>query len=126
MISQEHKKHAELTKPSQGNFGRNEWAILGTPCSAIKGLAEEIIHELSSSYKCAYVDAAHAKEDEKTSLPGRLSAGAIAEYSDKINHHEFAFNQSLNAFQFRKLFSDADLILVNGTINKRSRSSGNR
>ena len=114
MISQEHKKHTELTKPSQGNFGRNEWAILGTPCSTIKKLAEEIIHELYSSYKCAYVDAAHAKDDEETKLSGRLSAGAIAEYSDRINHHEFAFNQSLSPFQFRKIFSEADFILLNG------------
>lgn len=114
MISQEHKKHTELTKPSQGNFGRNEWAILGTPCAAIKKMAEEIISNLSASYKCAYVDAAHAKENEDTPLPGRLAAGAFAEYSDKINHHEFAFNQSFNAFKFRKIFSDADFILVNG------------
>ena len=67
MISQEHKKHAELTRSSQGNFGRNEWAMLGTPCSEIKKLADEIIGNLSGSYKCAYVDAAHAKEDEGAS-----------------------------------------------------------
>ncbi|MFI5134908.1 MAG: NTP transferase domain-containing protein [Chitinophagales bacterium] len=114
MISQEHKKHTELTKPLQGNFGRNEWAILGTPCASIKKLAEEIIRELSKSYKCAYADAAHPKENENDSLPGRLSVGAFAEYSDKINHHELALNQSLNPFQFRKLFSDADFVLVNG------------
>src|SRR6187455_1578284 len=114
MISQEHKKHTELTKPSQGNFGRNEWAILGTPCADLKKIAEEIIRNLSAAYKCAYVDAAHAKENEDTPLPGRLAAGAVAEYSDKINHHEFAFNQPFNAFRFRKLFSDADFILVNG------------
>ena len=114
MISQEHKKHTELTKPSQGNFGRNEWAILGTPCAVIKKMAEEIISNLSASYKCAYVDAAHAKENEDVPLSGRLAAGAFAEYSDKINHHEFTFNQSFNLFRFRKLFSDADFILVNG------------
>jgi len=114
MISQEHKKHTELMKPHLGNFGRNEWAILGTPCASIKRLSEEIISELSQSYKCAYADAAHPKENENDSLPGRLSAGAFAEYSDKINHHELAISQSLNPFQFRKLFSDADFVLVNG------------
>jgi molybdenum cofactor guanylyltransferase len=114
MISQEHKKHTELVKPTQGNFGRNEWAILGTPCPVIKILAEEIIRNLSADYKCAYVDAAHAKENEAAPLPGRLASGAFAEYADKINHHEFAFRQSFNSFQFRKLFSDADFILVNG------------
>jgi len=114
MISQEHKKHADLTKPIQGNFGRNEWAILGTPCSSIKVLAEEIIAELSKSYQCAYVDATHSKENENGALPGRLAAGAFAEYSDKINHHDFVFNQPINAFQYRKIFSDADFILVNG------------
>src|SRR4030095_5699183 len=114
MTTTPHKKHADLKKASLGNFGRNEWAILGTPCPAIKTLAAEIIRSLSSSYKCACVDAAHAKENEESLLPGRLADGAVVEYADKISHHEFAFRQSFNSFQFRKMLSDADFILVNG------------
>ncbi|MEO6167719.1 MAG: NTP transferase domain-containing protein [Chitinophagales bacterium] len=114
MTSQPHKKHTELIKPRQGNFGRNEWALLGAPCSVIKLLAEEVISQLSTEYKCAYADAAHVKENENAVLPGRLAAGAVEEYADRINHHEFTFHKLLNAFQFRQFFSDADFVLVNG------------
>ncbi|MEP7128380.1 MAG: hypothetical protein ABI729_05910, partial [Chitinophagales bacterium] len=114
MISQPHKKHTELIKPTQGNFGRNEWAIMGAPCSDIKLLAEEIINSLSVNYKCAYVDAAHSKENEPAILPGRLGSGAVTEYTDKIDHHQFNFNKSFNPFQFRQLMNDVDIVLVNG------------
>lgn len=114
MTSQLHKKHTELRKPLQGDLGRNEWALLGAPCPVIKLLAEEVIRHLSTEYKCAYADAAHVKENETPSLPGRLAAGAVEEYADRISHHEFTFNKSLNAFQFRQLFGEADFILVNG------------
>lgn len=114
MNAAEHKKHTDLARPSLGNFGRNEWAVLGTPCPAIKKLAEYIIAELSISYKCAYVDAALVKEGQPFILPGRLAAGAFAEYADKINYHEFLFNKKFNAFGFREVLHDADLILVNG------------
>ncbi len=114
MNAAEHRKHADLARPSLGNFGRNEWAVLGTPCPAIKKLAEDIIAALSISYKCAYVDAAHVKEGQTAVLPGRLAAGAFAEYSDKINHHEFVFNKKFNAFGFQEVLHEADLILVNG------------
>ncbi|MBK9730828.1 MAG: NTP transferase domain-containing protein [Chitinophagaceae bacterium] len=114
MISQPHKKHAELIKPAQGNFGRNEWAFMGAPCSDIKLLAAEIIGSLSANYKCAYVDAAHSKENEPAILPGRLACGAMTEYADKIDHHQFNFNKSFNPFQFRQLMNDADIVFVNG------------
>ena len=55
----EHKKHVSLAKPSIGNFGRNEWAIVGAPCVNIKLLANDVIQALSPQYKCAYVDASH-------------------------------------------------------------------
>jgi hypothetical protein len=73
---------------------------MGTTCPAIKELSHEIISNLSKQYKCAYIDAAHAKENEEVILPGRLSAGAVAEYSDRINYHDIALHQSLSPFQF--------------------------
>ncbi len=54
MISKEHKKHSDITRPSYGYYCRNEWAIVGTQCSAIKSLADDIIKALSPQYKCAY------------------------------------------------------------------------
>lgn len=114
MISEHHNKHTTLIKPDLGNFGRNEWAIVGAPCPAIKLLADEIISSLSVDYKCAYVDAVHTKENETIARPGRLASGAIAEYTDRISHHQFDFHQTLHSFQLRQLLNEADLVLVNG------------
>ena len=62
MITKEHKKHSDITRPSYGYYCRNEWAIVGTQCSAIKSLTDDIIKALSPQYKCAYADAKHPVE----------------------------------------------------------------
>jgi molybdopterin-guanine dinucleotide biosynthesis protein A len=119
MISKEHnlpadrhKKHTSLARPISGSFGRNEWAIVGAPCTNIKLLAADIIAALSPQYKCAYADASH--NDELTQLPGRLASGAVLEYTDQINHHQFNFTNQLTPIRFKQQFADADLVLVNG------------
>ncbi|MCX2740951.1 NTP transferase domain-containing protein [Pontibacter anaerobius] len=114
MTLKDHKKHSLITRPSFGNFGRNEWAILGTPCGTIKALADTVIQALAPKYKCAYVDASHAHADGETTLPGRLASGAEMEYTDQIHYHQFDLNRELNQFQFRQLFQEADVVLVNG------------
>lgn len=86
MITKEHKKHSDSTRPSYGFYGRNEWAIVGTHCSSIKCLAAEIIKALSPQYKCAYADAIHTAENEEGMLPPHLQSGAIVEYT---NHAQF-------------------------------------
>jgi len=53
-----HGKHTPLTRLS-GNFGRNEWAIVGGYCTTIKLLADQVIGALSPQYKCAYADTSH-------------------------------------------------------------------
>jgi len=53
-----HGKHTPLTSLS-GNFGRNEWAIVGGYCTAVKHLADRVISALSPRYKCAYADTSH-------------------------------------------------------------------
>jgi molybdopterin-guanine dinucleotide biosynthesis protein A len=107
-----HRKHASLTRPITGNFGRNEWAILGAPCINIKLLANDIVAALSPKYKCAYADTSH--NDEVTLPPGRLASGAILEYTDQLNNHQFNYNTGLTPIHFKKQFADADLVLVNG------------
>jgi molybdenum cofactor guanylyltransferase len=114
VTSKEHNKHAKLARPSYGNFARNEWAIVGTTCDKIKGLADIIIKALSASYKCSYVDAQHAKGDEETILPERLSSGATLEYTDQIKFQQFNYNHPLNSFQYRELFNETDVALING------------
>lgn len=114
MTSKEHKKHAALNKPAYGHFGRNEWAITGAPCSVIKELADKVFEALSPACQCAYIDAEHARDEETPMPTGRLHAGAVWEYSNKIAWHQLSYRHSLNAFQYRQLFSQADLVLVNG------------
>ncbi len=114
MTLKEHKKHSAITRPAFGNFARNEWAFVGAPCGDIKALADHVIAALASRYKCGYVDASHAHANDETSLPGRLGKGAAAEYTDQINYHQLELSQSLNSFKFRHLFSEMDMVLVNG------------
>ncbi len=107
-----HKKHASLARPVTGNFGRNEWAILGAPCINIKLLAADVIAALSPRYKCAYADTSH--NDEVISLPGRLASGAVLEYTDQLNNHQFNYSTDLKPVNFKQQFAGADLVLVNG------------
>lgn len=113
MISNEpHKKHADLKRPAIGNFGKNEWAIVGAPCVYIKGLADRVIQALSPEYKCAYADSSH--NDEVVLAPGRLANGAFLEFTDQVNHQQFNYADPLRFVPFKQQFNEADLILVNG------------
>ena len=113
-----HKKHAEVTKPSYGFFGRNEWSIVGTPCGNIKKLAFELTKRLSDQYSVAYVDADHAGADTEAEQ-GRnaqtaMAHGAKLEYTDKITFHRFDVEQQFDRYQYRQWFNETDLVLVNG------------
>ncbi|MDB5142349.1 MAG: mobA [Mucilaginibacter sp.] len=107
-----HGKHADLVRPALGNYGRNEWAIVGAPCVFIKALADHVIHALSPTYRCAYADTSH--NDEIVLAPGRLSNGDSLEYSDQINYQQFNYSSTPTLFKLRQQFADADLVLVNG------------
>lgn len=107
-----HKKHARLVKPSTGNFGKNEWAIVGGPCTVIKLLADDVIFALSATYKCAYVDTSH--NDDITLVPGRVASGAIVDYTNQVNYQQFNFQNPLTPYQLKQQFANADLVLVNG------------
>ncbi|MFD0793716.1 NTP transferase domain-containing protein [Mucilaginibacter litoreus] len=108
----ENKNHAAITRPLIGNFARNEWSIVGGPCTVIKFLAGQIIKALSPKYKCAYADSSHS--DDITQLPGRLADNAYLEYTDQINYSQLNYNEPLTVFKQRELFNNADLVLVNG------------
>ncbi|MBS1531203.1 MAG: NTP transferase domain-containing protein [Bacteroidetes bacterium] len=112
MTSGEHKKHADLKRPALGNFGRNEWAVVGAPCVYIKGLADKVIAALSPEYKCAYADSSH--NDEMIVPPGRMANGAWLEYTDQGNHQQFNYGSVSKPFGLRQRFTEADLVLVNG------------
>ena len=105
-----HQKHTALKRPKLGNFGRNEWAILGTTCGNIQQLANKIIQQLSPKHQVAYVDADHKSHDDTDT--DELPKAMI--YTDKIGYHRFDFQANMEQYHFRMHFNEADLILVNG------------
>ncbi len=116
MISEEsnkqHQKHAKLTRPELGEFGRDELAIIGTTCANIKNLASKIINGLTC--KVAYVDADHKTEERGVNDNTVSSNGGYLEYTDKITFRRIDFKRDPNIFQRRMLFNEQDLVLVNG------------
>lgn len=115
---EKHQKHAAITRPAYGNFARQEWAIIGAPCSSIKKLAFGLIEHLSEHYHAGYVDADHAGADaEEETGRDSLSAmghGAKQEYTDKISFHRFDQEGALNTYGFRQHFNLQDIVFVNG------------
>jgi molybdopterin-guanine dinucleotide biosynthesis protein A len=108
----DHKKHTAITRPANGNFARNEWAIVGGPCTVIKFLADQVITALSPFYKCAYADTSH--NNDIIQLPGKLANGAALEYTDQLNYTQLNYSAPLDAFKQRELFSGMDIVLANG------------
>lgn len=102
-----HQKHAKLTKPNIGNFGRNEFAFVGAPCGAIQRLCQQVINGLPESKKVAYIDADHASADAE---PRNLT---YTEFTDKITFQQINYKE-VNDFQQRFLLNQEDIILVNG------------
>jgi len=115
-MTNKHQKHAKLTRPNYGQFARNEWAIIGTPCGNIQQLAYQLIDLLSKEYKVSYVDADHKNADSEDveETKTAMAFGAHLEYTDKITHHRFDTKTTLNNFQFRQYFNEQDVVLVNG------------
>lgn len=108
-----HQKHTVLNRPAYGHFGRQELAIIGTPCSNIQQLSAMLIKQLSPTWRIAYVDADHSAADGKATA-GMLGQGALLEYTDKINFHRLDFRGPADSFRMRNYFNTADLVLVNG------------
>ncbi len=114
-MNKKHQKHPKIKKPGLGQFGRNEWAILGTPCGEIRKLANAISKSLTDKYRIAYVDADHKSGDDPLNLSGSsLEFGNQLEYTDKIDFHRFDLRQKMDDFQVKSIFNGQDLVLVNG------------
>ena len=104
-----HHKHPPLAKPSLGEWGRNEIAILGAPCPVIKSLAGSIAESLLPKQSVCYVDADHAGVDVN---PVSLTFDAV--YTDKIQSRRIDLQRNPTMFERRAMMSGQDLILVNG------------
>jgi molybdenum cofactor guanylyltransferase len=104
-----HTKHTALAKPALGNFGRNEYAIIGTPCGNIQKLAHALEEHLCNEFKTAYLDADHASDKV-----GNETQPIGIQYVDKIKYHRLDFQANWTNFQFRSFLNDRDWILING------------
>lgn len=108
-----HVKHAALKRPDFGHYSRNEYAIIGTPCGAIKALAYKIIAHFSTKYKLAYLDADHGDEAGEASKDA-LDYGAHLSYTDKIQFHRIDGKAKLDNFRFRMELNEVDVAIING------------
>jgi len=111
VISKEHKskKHAKISRPFLGRFGRNEWGFIGAPCGNIQKVAKGIITHLRNKCNVAYVDAEHSSNDEETVVNDM----PYFAYTDKITYHQFNLNGTLNEYQQRQYYNESDIILIN-------------
>ncbi len=100
-----HQKHAKLTLRENHNFAPNEITILGTKCSVISNLIQQIT-TLLPTYKMAYFDASHSKDVH------------ISKLENYTFHHQgsvaITTNIELNKFNQRILFSQYDCVFING------------
>jgi len=101
-----HSKHAKLTKPNGGEFHRNEWGIIGAPCSLIQSLAKEIHVQLNAHLNIGFLDADHKK--------GRRKQPFFSTITDKINFIHVETKKPFRQKQNRHLFDENDVLLVNG------------
>ncbi|MEM9859490.1 MAG: NTP transferase domain-containing protein [Bacteroidota bacterium] len=106
MTSKEHKKHAFVQKPMGGKFHRNEFAILGAPCSIIQQLSRRLSDELEKDHKLGYVDADHKASDYESSFR--------VKYTNKIDHNRLEFYSDDLTRDFKGIFNDQEAVLVNG------------
>lgn len=112
-------KHTKLSRPNLGEFARQEWAILGTPCGNIQRIANTVLEQLQNDFQLAYVDADHPPKNVDTDV---LQAPPTHwAYTDKITHHQLTFTSDFNVFQRRPIFNLVDGVLVNGNHFKAKR-----
>jgi molybdopterin-guanine dinucleotide biosynthesis protein A len=117
-------KHAALTRPDVGEFGRHEIAILGAPCGDIQALVARLLPLLAPALRVAYVDADHASGDAAAAeepavstakpLPYVADNGLSAELVDKISYRQLNLTRALDRFTQPELLAHESVVLVNG------------
>ncbi|MDP2089121.1 MAG: NTP transferase domain-containing protein [Flavobacteriaceae bacterium] len=100
-----HQKHIKLPLRNFGQFALNEMAVLGSSCSVISTLVNEISARLNP-YKIAYIDASHEENKEP------LVLNQFTFHSDKTLTSQKQLLQ--NSFQHYREFSSFDITFING------------
>ena len=100
-----HQKHAKLTLRDNNNFAPNEIVFVGTKCSVISNLVQQVSKKLVN-YKLAYLDASHSEEIEQNKVDSfTFNANGTIAVSEKY---------ALNKFNQRIQFSQYDFLFING------------
>ncbi|SEI84465.1 Molybdopterin-guanine dinucleotide biosynthesis protein A [Cyclobacterium xiamenense] len=113
-----HQKHAALTRPRYGDYGRVELGILGTSCGHIQKLAAALIRNSSPGIGSVYVDADHKEGDQlmegKGSADSLMQSPGVMEYRDKIVYQRLDMRLGeTSVFEQREWFNRQDLVLIN-------------
>lgn len=103
--SKEHQKHAHLTKPHMGKWGRCEYAIFGTTCGEIQLFAKQIAEHLTS-LNVAYIDESH---QEQTG-----SSGFYMTSTKQSNQWDHTQPLPANDYHNKLTFNSSDIQLING------------
>jgi molybdopterin-guanine dinucleotide biosynthesis protein A len=103
---EKHRKHSQLSKRNNGFFAPNEIAILGTKCSIISELVQNIAKNIQKEAKIAYLDASHNKD---ISVP----------MMDSFTFHdsgglEITTADAMNRYNDKIRFSTYDMLFING------------
>jgi molybdopterin-guanine dinucleotide biosynthesis protein A len=103
---EKHKKHGNLIKRKFGNFAPNEIAILGTKCSIISDLVQNITKNFKKSEKIAYLDASHNNEITAPEIDNFTfhNSGNLIKNSETV----------MNRYNDKMLFSNYDFLFING------------
>lgn len=121
MISDgKHSKHARLARPITGEFHRQEWAILGTPCGDIRSLTASITAALGRRWQLGYLDEDH-KEDQEQSKSLMIASNASVEATNKITWFRYDQADAPDALTLRTRLNHLDALFVNGNHFKASR-----
>ena len=101
-----HQKHTNLAKPSMGQWGRNEFAIIGTTCDSISTWVAHVSNMISDRANVAYVDASHD-----------LQAPQLQFYQQTTHFQSYqtiATQACDNLYKRRLLYNNVDLVFING------------
>ncbi|HAA12288.1 MAG TPA: molybdopterin-guanine dinucleotide biosynthesis protein MobA, partial [Cytophagales bacterium] len=108
MSAQPRQKQGKLTQLRHGWYGRQEWAIVGTPCGNIQQLAQTVVEALKDQYRFGYLHANYrAPKAEENPSPA-------VTYTNKVQWHQWETHQAPNPAQYWQQFNEVDVVLVNG------------
>ncbi len=111
---QPHQKHTTLAKADDGIFGRNELAIVGTTCPAIKKFATQLSKPLSQKYQLGYIDAEHSDKNSSDRDNSETYPDTELIHMQTESIQKFSFKKRLDNYQIKSIFNEVDLILLNG------------